>query len=83
MNWIQQNAFQTPTWLVDKTILQNIDYKGYIDKVSKTQARHLVNLLSAERLGRIFDSALVNQQSYTAIEFLDDLRKGKVKQDIN
>jgi hypothetical protein len=76
MDWLQENAFQTPTWLVDKIILQNIDYKGYVDKVSKTQARQLTNLLSADRLGRLFDSALVDPLAYTAVDFLADLRKG-------
>lgn len=74
--WLHQNAFQTPTWMVDKNILQNIDYKGYVDKVSKTQARHLINLLSADRLGRLFDANVMDNQSYSAVEFMSDLRKG-------
>lgn len=76
INWLHNNAFQTPTWLVDKKILQNINYQGYIDKVSRTQARHLNSLLSADRLGRLFDSYLVDSKAYSSIEFLSDLRKG-------
>lgn len=76
LNWLHSNAFQTPTWLVDKNILQNINYQGYIDKVSKAQARHLNNLLSADRLGRLFDSYLIDTKAYSAEEFLSDVRKG-------
>jgi len=28
MQWIQQNVFKTQTWLLNKTILQNIDHAG-------------------------------------------------------
>jgi hypothetical protein len=41
--WLHKNAFETPDWLLDKSILQNINYAGYTDRLRRLQRRHLNN----------------------------------------
>ncbi|WP_179351862.1 zinc-dependent metalloprotease [Winogradskyella vidalii] len=76
LNWLQKNAFETPNWLIDKSILQNINYAGYTDRIRSLQSRHLNNLLNFERLGRLIDHSALDSKNYTALEFLSDLRTG-------
>ncbi|WP_340156208.1 zinc-dependent metalloprotease [uncultured Winogradskyella sp.] len=76
IDWLHKNAFETPTFLIDKSILQNINYAGYTDKIRRYQARHLNNLLNFERLGRLIDHSALDAKSYSALDMLRDLRKG-------
>ncbi len=76
MRWLQQNIFKTPTWLVDKNILQNIDHAGYFEKVRRLQSRHLNSLLSFDRIGRLLDAETTNTTYYSALEMFRDLRGG-------
>jgi len=76
IQWLHKNAFETPTWLIDKSILQNINYAGYTDRIRSLQSRHLNNLLHFERLGRLIDHNAMDANSYSALEMLRDLRSG-------
>lgn len=74
--WLHENAFVTPTWMVDKKILQNINYTGYVEKLSSLQVRHLNSLLSLDRIGRLLDGELLNVSNYNVLSFLADVRNG-------
>ena len=76
MQWLQDNVFSTQSWLVDNSILQNIDYAGYPENLRKVQARHLGSLLNADRIGRLLDAETTSKTYYSALEMLSDLRKG-------
>ncbi len=76
MQWLQNNLFETPTWLVDPAILQNIDHAGYAEKIRRTQSRYLNRLLSFDRLGRLIDAETTQTEYYSALEMLSDLRSG-------
>ena len=76
LRWLQNNAFKTPIWLIDKSILQNMNYAGYTERIRSLQARHLNNLLSFERLGRLIDHNAIDTKNYAALDFLSDLRIG-------
>ncbi|MAZ73075.1 MAG: zinc-dependent metalloprotease [Flavobacteriaceae bacterium] len=76
MEWLQKNAFETPSWLLDPAILQNIDHAGYFERMRRLQARHLDNLLSFDRLGRLIDAETTNIEYYSALEMLQDVRSG-------
>ena len=80
MQWLHDNAFASPTWLVNKTTLQNINYAGYIEKFGGLQARHLNNLLSVSRIGRLMDNEVVDTDDYTALDMLSATRKGIFKE---
>lgn len=76
MVWLQENVFSTPSWLIDKEILQNIDHAGYFEALRKLQARHLNDLLSFDRIGRLMDAETTGVDYYSALEMLKDLRTG-------
>ncbi|MEP5254171.1 MAG: zinc-dependent metalloprotease [Winogradskyella arenosi] len=74
--WLHKNAFETPAWLVDESILQNINYAGYTDRMRSLQGRHLNTILSFERLGRLIDHQALDAKHYSALELLTDVRTG-------
>ncbi|MFT7082059.1 MAG: hypothetical protein ACJAT0_000530, partial [Nonlabens sp.] len=75
IEWIQNNVFETPLWLVDKQILQNINPDGYFDVLRSVQVRHLNGLLSHNRIGRLINSETVDTDYYSALNMLQDIRK--------
>ncbi len=80
IKWLHTNIFETPEWILDKAILQNIDHAGYFEKVRRLQARQLNSLLSFERLGRLIDAESLNEPYYSALQMLVDLRNGLWKE---
>ena len=76
LNWLQENAFKTPNWLLDKSILQNINYKGYTSRLQKLQSRYIDALLSESRLLRLIDHQALDANNYGALNLMKDLRQG-------
>ncbi|RED22144.1 uncharacterized protein DUF5118 [Flavobacterium cutihirudinis] len=76
MNWLQTNAFVSPTWIVNTNTLKNTDYAGYTEMFRNIQVRHLNNLLSLGRIGRLMDNEILGSDTYKALDFFKDLRKG-------
>ncbi len=76
MQWLQNNLFETPAWLIDPAILQNIDHAGYFEDVRRVQARYLDRLLAFDRIGRLIDAETTQSNYYSALEMLSDTRKG-------
>ncbi|WP_432222007.1 zinc-dependent metalloprotease [Flavobacterium sp. TMP13] len=76
MAWLQSNAFASPTWIVDVNTLKNTEYAGNSDLFRGLQARHLNNLLSFERIGRLIDAEIVGSNNYSALNLLRDMRTG-------
>ncbi|MEM7551792.1 MAG: zinc-dependent metalloprotease [Bacteroidota bacterium] len=76
MKWLQENAFKTPDWLIEAHVLQNIDHAGYNERIRRLQARFLNALLSFETMGRLIDSETLNDDYYSALEMMSELRKG-------
>ena len=80
MAWLNDNLLSTPTWLVDPSILQNIDHSGYFERMRRQQARHLNSLLSADRLGRLINTETQEGTYYSAVSLLQDIRQGLWKE---
>ena len=76
MLWLQSNAFDSPTWLVNIATLRNIDYTGYAERFRSLQVRHLNNVLSFDRIQRLMDAEIVGANNYDALDLLQDMRKG-------
>jgi hypothetical protein len=76
MQWLHENAFETPNWLVDKNMLQNIDHNGYTERLRRLQSRYLNDLLSFDKLGRLIDHESIDATNYSALTMMQDLRKG-------
>lgn len=76
MNWLQTNAFASPTWIVNINTLKNTDYAGYTERFRNIQVRQLNNLMSLGRIGRLMDNEILGADTYKALDFFKDLRKG-------
>ena len=80
LKWLHQNAFASPTWLVNNSVLKNTAHAGYIDKFRSIQVRQLNKILSFETLGRLIDGANLSELNYKPIQFLRELRVGLFKE---
>jgi len=77
VRFLNQNAFQTPVWAVDKEILRRIEPIGALNRVRNAQNSVLNNLLSSARFARLVEQqALDGNQAYQPAEFLADVRQG-------
>ena len=77
MAFFRDEAFATPTWMLDQDILFRVEPAGTVDRISGRQAAVLNNLLGFERLQRLIESeAMLGSAAYTLGEFMDDLRGG-------
>jgi len=77
VDFLNKNLYATPTWLLNKEILNKFSNPGLEDQVSTVQANSLKSLLSAARLFRL--SVCVGRYGNTAYsvdELLADTKKG-------
>ena len=77
VKFLNENAFQTPTWAINPEILRRIEPVGVLDRVRTGQQRVLTSLLSSARIARLVEQeALDGAAAYRPLDFLADLRKG-------
>jgi hypothetical protein len=79
VQFLIDNAFTTPTYLLDPELLRRIEPTGAVDRVRTRQAAVLDILLQDARLNRLVDqSALApdGEPAYTLEELLGDLSEG-------
>ena len=77
VRFLNENAFATPMWAVDKEILRRIEPIGALNRVRNAQNSVLNNLLSSSRFARIIEQqALDGDAAYQPAEFLADVRSG-------
>ncbi len=75
VSFLQKNLFETPTWLLDNNILNNIN-SPTADQISSIQDGLLGSLLSPVRLGRMITSGNRFENTYNIDEYFSDLKKG-------
>jgi hypothetical protein len=75
MAFIQKNYFETPTWLLDKSILDKIS-SPTSDRISTMQDGWLGTLISINRMQRLVSSSNRDASAYRLDEFMEDLKKG-------
>ena len=77
VRFLNQNAFNTPDWLLEKDILNRIEASGAIERIQNLQTRSLSYLLDEGRIKRMVSNEQMNaRDAYSAVEFMEDLRKG-------
>lgn len=77
MNFLLQNAFETPEWMINEEILTRIEHAGILDRIRKFQENVLNDLMHPQRLARQLEAeALHGDDTYTALAMMDDLREG-------
>ena len=76
--FLNKQLFETPTWLLDKNILNKISGPVTTEMVSNVQVNILNGLLSGGRLTRMSITAarFSGQNIYTPEQMMDDVKKG-------
>jgi len=77
VQFLNANAFRTPSFLIKADILRRIEPVGVLDRIEAGQRRVLNSLLSTARVNRLVEQeALDGAAAYKPTEFLADVRKG-------
>lgn len=77
VKFLNENAFATPMWAIDKDILRRIEPIGALNRVRNAQNSVLNNLLSSSRFARLVEQqALDGNAAYQPADFLADVRNG-------
>ena len=77
MDFLQEQLFATPEWLLDKELFGKIQYSGFVERVRSMQVRALNNVLSLGKMARLVENEALNgNEAYTLLEMMRDLRNG-------
>ena len=77
MDFLQEQLFETPNWLIDQDIFNKIEFDGNIERIRGMQSNTLSNVLDFGRMQRLLENEEINgKEAYTLLEMMDDLRKG-------
>jgi Met-zincin/Domain of unknown function (DUF5117)/Domain of unknown function (DUF5118) len=77
VQFLNANAFRTPSYFIKPEILRRIEPSGVLDRVEASQRRVLNSLLSSARVNRLVEQeALDGAAAYQAVDFLADVRRG-------
>ena len=77
MNFLNQQLFQTPTWLIDKKVLNKIQNAGALENLRSFQVRYMNRLFDGDRLNRLSENEALNgATAYNLKNLMDDSRKG-------
>jgi hypothetical protein len=77
MNFLHSQLFETPKWMINKEILNKIEFAGITNRIRSTQSRTLNSLLDFGKMARLIENEAINgKNAYSLIEMMTDLRKG-------
>ncbi|MFD2828047.1 zinc-dependent metalloprotease [Leeuwenhoekiella polynyae] len=77
VDFLNENAFNTPEWLLDIEILNRIEASGAIDQVKSIQTYALNRLLDDSRISRMIENVQTNgAEAYSPVALMNDLRTG-------
>lgn len=77
VQFLNDQLFTTPQWLIDSDILRRIESNGMMDRLGRLQVSTLNRLFNASRLKRLSENqALDGPNSYTITELFSDVRQG-------
>ena len=79
MRFINENVFQTPTYLIQPAIARRIEAAGMITRITNAQARVLTSMLNDGKLNRLLENEALTpsrNEAYSLAQMLDDLKHG-------
>jgi hypothetical protein len=76
MRFLADQAFATPTWMLQRDILSRIEHAGAVDRLRARQVGVLTNLLEPRRMQRLIESeATLGKEAYTLADLFADAHK--------
>ncbi len=77
VNFLNKHLFETPEWMINKEILNKIEYAGTLNRIRSLQSSYLNGVLDFGRMARLIENEAINgENAYSLIEMMTDLRKG-------
>jgi len=77
VDFLHENLFETPNWLIDKNIINKTEFNGVTERIRGVQVRTLNNILNLNRMMRMIDNETLNgSDAYSALSMMSDLRNG-------
>ncbi|NNC69269.1 MAG: zinc-dependent metalloprotease, partial [Flavobacteriaceae bacterium] len=77
MKFLNEELFNTPTWMIDKDIIAKTEYTGIVERMRQLQERTLNNILDLGRMARMIENETLNgNEAYTLLNMMSDLRSG-------
>ncbi|TXN38372.1 zinc-dependent metalloprotease [Flagellimonas hymeniacidonis] len=77
MNFMLEQLFKTPKWLIDQDIFNKIQYSGSVERIRSAQVRYLNNILHLGKMARIIENETANgNNAYKLLDMMGDLRQG-------
>ncbi len=77
MEWLHQEVFHTPDWLLNQNVLRRIEGVGAMDRLRQYQVGAVNTILDPQRLARMIEAeVMIGDDTYTTAEMLADMRRG-------
>jgi hypothetical protein len=76
VDFINAQIFTTPTWLLDKDILNRISPSGVNGKIASLQGSALRTLMNTDRLNRLAEQKALDAGSYGLMDLMNQTRAG-------
>ena len=77
MQFLQDELFATPEWLIDQNIFNKIEFDGNVERIRNTQERTLNDILDFGRMARLIENREINgRDAYGLLDMMQDLRTG-------
>ena len=77
LQFLQNELFSTPKWILDKNIFNKIEFAGALDRMRRIQTGTLNRLLTFDRLARMLENEALNgNAAYSLTQMMSELRKG-------
>ncbi len=77
LQFLQNELFATPKWILDKNIFNKIEFAGALDRMRSIQTGTLNRLLTFDRLARMLENEALNgNAAYSLTQMMSELRKG-------
>ena len=77
VKFLNDQLFKTPTWVINKAIIERTESSGVSDRIKNLQTRTLRSLLSGRRMVRMIDNQTLNgSKAYTVLSMMSDVRRG-------
>jgi len=76
IQFLNAQAFQTPTWLVEADVTRRFEAAGALNRVREAQVGTLNLLLDPQRMARLLEAEAMGDDAYALGTMLDDLRSG-------
>ena len=77
MNFLNDQLFETPTWMIDNNILNKVEFAGITNRIRSTQSRTLNSILDFGKMARLIENEAINgKAAYTLIDMMSDLKEG-------